>query len=69
MRPSSSHTRISSPRALTLTAFPRVVISASDIPEVWPQRRMPGEMVRAVVVVVQRCRRRVLSGSVARRYG
>ena len=44
VRPSSSHTRISSPRQLTLTAFPRAVISASLIPEVWPQSRMPGDI-------------------------
>lgn len=53
-RPSSSHTRISSPRELTLTAFPRAVISASLMPEVWPQSRMPGEMDRVVEVEVQR---------------
>src|SRR5690349_2100972 len=68
-RPSSSHTRISSPRVLMLTALPRGVISASEMPDVWPQRRIPRDSDRDIAVEVQRYRTRVLSGSVARRYG
>ena len=66
-RPSSSHTRISSPILLTLTALPREVISASLMPEVWPQRRMLGDIVSDDVVDLQSHRTSVLSGRAARR--
>jgi hypothetical protein len=52
-----------------LTALPRGVISASDMPDVCPQRRIPGERLSEEAVDVHRWRMSVLSGSVARRYG
>jgi hypothetical protein len=67
--PSSSHTRNSLPRVLTLTALPRGVISALDTDDVWPQSFVPGVMERFVEVEVHRYNVRVLSGCVAKIYG
>ena len=64
--PSNSQTRTSSPRQLTLTALPRAVISASLMPDVWPQSLMPGDMESDDAFDVQRYSMSVLSGRVAR---
>jgi hypothetical protein len=67
--PSSSHTRNSLPRVLTLTALPLGVISAEETEDVWPHSFIPGVIVREEAVEVQRYRVSVLSRCVARMYG
>jgi hypothetical protein len=69
MPPSRSQTRNSSPSLLTETALPRMPTCAPEIEDVWPQRRLPELIDRAVEVERTKYKDSVLSGCATRRYG